>query len=45
MVKFWFIGSCPFLKPDTGIKIDSTSELYDRAIIVDFKETITKIQG
>ena len=43
--KFWFIRSCPFLTPVIGIKIDSTAELYDRAIIILFKETITTMQG
>ena len=43
--KFWFIISCPFLTLVTGIKMDSTAELSDRAVIISFKETITTIQG
>ena len=39
--KFWFIRSCPFKISVTGIKIDSTVDLSDRAFIVAFKETIT----
>ena len=35
--KFWFIISCPYLKPVAGIKIDSTAELSDRAVIISFK--------
>ena len=44
-VKSWFIRSCTFLTPVTGINIDSTAELPDRAFIDVFKETITKMQG
>ena len=29
----------------SGINIDSTADLSDRAVIVAFKETITTIQG
>ena len=29
----------------TGIKIDSTADLSDRAIIIAFKETITTMRG
>ena len=32
--KCWFIRSCPFKTPVTGIKIDSTAELYDRDVII-----------
>ena len=35
--QFWFIRSYPFLTPVTGIKIDNTAELYDRAVIITFK--------
>ena len=31
--------------PVTGIKIDSTSELSDRDVIIAFEETITTMQG
>ena len=43
--KFWFVRSCPFLTFVIGIKIDSTAELSERAVIVAFKETIKTIQG
>ena len=43
--QFWFIRSCPFKMTVTGINIDSTAELYDRSVIIAFKETITTIQG
>ena len=38
-------GSCPFLTTVTGIKIDSTSELSDRSVIISLKEKITTMQG
>ena len=31
--------------PVAGIKMDITAELSDRAVIIAFKETITKMQG
>ena len=43
--KFWFIRSCPFKTPVTGIKISSTAELYGRDVINAFKETITTKEG
>ena len=43
--KFLFIISSPFKTPVTGTKIDSTAELSDRAVIIAFKDTITKTQG
>ena len=43
--KFWLFRSCTFLTPVTGIKIDSTLELSDRAVVVALKETITTMQG
>ena len=43
--KIWFIRSCPFLTPVTGIKIDSTAELSDRSVIIAFKEKITTTQS
>ena len=39
--KFWFIRSCPFSTLVTGIKIYSTSDLYERYVIIEFKEKIT----
>ena len=42
--KFWFIRSCPFLMPVTGIKIYSTAEISDRDIIISFKDTITTME-
>ena len=35
----------PFLMTVTGIKIDSTVELFDRGVIISFKDKIKKIQG
>ena len=43
--KFWFIRSCPFLTPVTGINIDSTEDLSNRAVIIASKYTITTMQG
>ena len=42
--KFWFIISAPFKTPATGIKIDSTSELSVRDVIIESKETITTMK-
>ena len=35
----------PFLAPLKAIKIDSTAELSDGAIVVEFKETIITMHG
>ena len=43
--KLWFITSCVFLTPVTGIKMDSTAEMYDKAAMIAFKDTITTIQA
>ena len=43
--KFWFIRSCSFLMPVTGIKIYSTAEMSDGDVIIAFKETMTTLQG
>ena len=38
---FWGIRSCSFLKPVIGVDMVITAELYDRDVIIAFKETIT----
>ena len=42
---FGFIISCPFFMPVASIKMNITEELSDKAVIVSFKETKTKIQN
>ena len=44
-VIFCFIRSCPFGTHVTGIKIDSTADLSEKAIIIESKEIIATIQG
>ena len=34
----------PFLTPVIGIKIASTEDMYDRDVIISFKETMTTMQ-
>ena len=43
--KFWFIKSFPYKTSGIGIKIASTEDLSGKAVIIEFKDTITKMQG